>query len=213
MILPIVAYGDPVLRKKTEEIDENYPGLKDLIANMYETMYYAPGVGIAAPQIGHSIRLFVIDSEQIFTEDEEEETANESEADRKNRSKKAKEREPEETGIKSAFINPIMVKEFGKMWSYEEGCLSIPTIREDVERKDSIIIEYYDENWELHEKEFTGLTARIIQHEYDHIEGILFTDRLKPLKKRLLKNKLERVSKGDVDVAYKMIFPQVKKGR
>jgi peptide deformylase len=210
MILPIVAYGDPVLRKKTEEIEENHPGLKELIEDMYETMYHAPGVGIAAPQIGQSIRLFVIDSEQIFAEDEEEEAA---ENERKKRNKKAKEREPEETGIKTAFINPIMIKEFGKPWAYEEGCLSIPGIREDVERKDSIVIEYYDENWDLHETEFTGLTARIIQHEYDHIEGILFTDRLKPLKKRLLKNKLERVSKGDVDVAYKMIFPQLKKGR
>lgn len=207
MILPIVAYGDPVLRKKTEEVDEDYPNLKQVIADMFETMYNAPGVGLAAPQVGYSIRLFVVDSEQIFNEEEEEPES------KKDRRKKAKEKEPEEVGIKQAFINPIMLKEYGKPWAYEEGCLSIPGIREDVERKDSIVIEYYDENFELHEKEFNGLTARIIQHEYDHIEGILFTDRLKPLKKRLIQNKLEGISKGYVDVAYKMVFPNIKKGR
>ena len=210
MILPVVAYGDPVLRKKTEEIDEDYPNLTQVIADMYETMYNAPGVGLAAPQVGLPIRMFVVDSEQVFREEAEEEAADEA---KKNRKKKAKEKEPEEVGIKSAFINPIMLKEFGKPWMYEEGCLSIPGIREDVERKDTIVIEYYDENFELHEKEFNGLTARIIQHEYDHIEGILFTDRIKPLKKRLLQNRLDNISKGNVDVAYKMIFPQMKKGR
>ncbi|MDX2002008.1 MAG: peptide deformylase [Chitinophagales bacterium] len=213
MILPIVAYGDPVLRKPTEEIDDNYPGLKALINDMFETMYNAPGVGLAAPQVGHSIRLFVVDSEQIFRDEEDEEVVEEYNERRKKRNKEAKEKEPEEKGIKQAFLNPIILKEYGKPWAYEEGCLSIPGIREDVDRPDSIVIEYEDENFNLHEQEFTGLTARIIQHEYDHIEGILFTDRLKPLKKRLIKSKLERISKGDVDVAYKMVFPNMKKGR
>ena len=212
MILPVVAYGDPVLRKTTEEIDENYANLKQVIADMFETMYNAPGVGLAAPQVGMAIRLFVVDSEQVFREEAEEAAAEENEA-KKARKKKAKEKEPEEIGIKSAFINPIILKEYGKPWAYEEGCLSIPGIREDVERKDTVVIEYYDENFELHEKEFTGLTGRIIQHEYDHIEGILFIDRIKPLKKRLLQNRLDKISKGDVDVAYKMSFPLLKKGR
>lgn len=194
MILPIVAYGDPVLRKETDEIDENYPKLKELIENMFETMYNAPGVGLAAPQIGLSIRMFIVDTAYIHEDDVEGE-------------------EPEEEGIKKVFINPIILDETGDPWLYEEGCLSIPGIREDVMRKDTITIEYYDENFELKEETYDGFNARVIQHEYDHIEGILFTDHLKPLKKRMLKSKLDNISKGKVDVEYRMNFPELKKAR
>lgn len=202
MILPIVAYGDPVLRKKSKEIEKDHPGLNDLIASMFETMYEAPGVGLAAPQVGHSVRLFVMDSEQLFKEDEE------------NKEKKEKEK-PKYTGvpIKQAFINPVILKEFGKKWVFEEGCLSIPGIREDVEREDTVVIRYHDQDFKVHEKQFDGITARIIQHEYDHIEGVLFVDRIKALKRQFLKNRLEAISQGKVEVAYKMAFPQKKKHR
>lgn len=198
MILPIVAYGDPVLRKKTKEIDEDYPGLKELIDNMFETMYDAPGVGLAAPQVGIPIRLFIVDSEQLLEKDENKENGS-SEAMLK------------EEAVKQVFINPQIIEETGDPWDFEEGCLSIPGIREDVKRKSKVLIEYYDENFELHEKEFTGVTGRIIQHEYDHIEGILFTDHLKSLKRQLLKSKLKAISKGNVEVSYKMLFPGRKK--
>ena len=202
MIMPIIAYGDPVLRKKTAQVDKDYPGLRDLIADMFETMHGAPGVGLAAPQVGHSIRLFVVDSEQLFKEDEEG-------AEKKNNGK------PKFTGqpIKETFMNPKVIKEFGKKWIYEEGCLSIPGIREDVERDDTVVIQYYDYNFKFHEKEFDGITARIIQHEYDHLEGVLFVDRIKVLKRQLLKSKLSDISKGKVEVAYKMLFPMLKKRR
>ncbi len=202
MILPIVAYGDPVLRKKTKEIEKGHPGLKELIADMYETMHGAPGVGLAAPQVGQSIRLFVVDSEQLFKEDEED-------SGKKNNGK------PKFTGapIKQVFINPKIIKEFGKKWIYEEGCLSIPGIREEVQREDTVVIQYHDEHFRFHEKEFDGITARIIQHEYDHIQGVLFVDRIKALKRQLLKSRLSAISKGDVEVAYKMLFPLQKKGR
>lgn len=202
MILPIVAYGDPVLRKATKEINENYPELDKLVENMFETMYNAPGVGLAAPQVGLSIRLFVVDTEYISKDDEEAEEDHE-----------LGDTDEDFAGIKRVFINPIMIEETGTPWDYEEGCLSIPGIREDVSRKDTITIEYYDENFELWEETFDGLNARVIQHEYDHIEGILFTDKLKPLKKRLIKSKLDRISKGEVDVDYKMLFPELKKAR
>lgn len=201
MTLPIVAYGDPVLRKRAKEVEKDHPGLQDLIANMFETMYEAPGVGLAAPQVGESLRLFVVDSEQLFKEDED--------ADENEISKKDYTGEP----LKQVFINPEIVKEHGKKWVFEEGCLSIPGIRENVEREDTLVIRFYDERFQLHEKEFDGITARIIQHEYDHIEGILFVDRIKPLKRQFLKNKLEAISKGNVEVAYKMLFPQKKKVR
>lgn len=199
MILPIVAYGDPVLRKMGKDIDEDHKGLQKLIDNMYETMYNAPGVGLAAPQIGKAIRLFVVDTEQLFKVEEGEEP---------------EEHEyPEEDGIIQEFINAKMLKEYGKPWQYEEGCLSIPGIREKVSRKDTIVIQYYDRDFNLHEEEFGGITARVIQHEYDHIEGTLFTDKINPIKKRLIKRKLDNISKGKVEVAYKMLFPQVKKRR
>lgn len=182
MIFPIVAYGDPVLKKVAAEIDSDYPGLDKLIQDMYETMYSSKGVGLAAPQIGKSIRLFIIDASPFADE------------------------YPELEGWKRTFINPQIIEEEGEEWDFNEGCLSIPGIREDVERKPELILEYEDENFELHEEKFSGVIARVIQHEYDHLEGVLFTDRLSPLKKRLLKGKLNDISKGIVDVNYKMKF-------
>jgi len=195
MKLPIVAYGDPVLRKKTEEIDEDYPNLKELIDNMFETMYGARGVGLAAPQIGLPIRLFVIDASP-FAEDDEDEPG-----------------DPMLKDFKKVFINPIIVKEAGDKWGFNEGCLSIPDISEEVMRPPHVLINYLDENFDEHEVELTGLAARIVQHEYDHIEGKLFIDKLSPLKKAMLKGKLDSISKGQVKVSYKMKFPQQKKGR
>lgn len=197
MILPIVAYGDPVLKKEGVEIDKNYPDLEKLIENMFETMYEASGVGLAAPQIGKSIRLFIVDGSP-FAEDEDEEE------------------DPRAVGMegfKKVFINPIIEEESGEEWGFNEGCLSIPKIREEVFRKEKILITYYDENWELKEETYDGYAARIIQHEYDHIEGVLFTDHLSSLKKRLLMKKLQNISKGIVDVDYKMKFPAIKKQR
>lgn len=189
MKLPIIAYGDPVLRKKTKEIDEDYPELDVLIKNMFDTMYAAYGVGIAAPQIGLAIRLFVIDGEPYEEDD------------------------PTMKNFKKVFINPQILEENGDLWSYNEGCLSIPDIREDINRKEEVTIVYFDENWVEHEETYTGLAARIIQHEYDHIEGVLFTDKLSPLKKALLKGKLDDITKGNIDIDYKMKFPKLKKGR
>ncbi|MBC9796605.1 peptide deformylase [Sinomicrobium weinanense] len=196
MILPIVAYGDPVLRKKTEEIDENYPDLGGLVASMFETMYNAYGVGLAAPQVGLPIRLFVIDASP-FAEDEDLDT----------------EEQEQLKDFKKAFINARILEETGEEWAFNEGCLSIPNIREDVSREEKIKIEYYDEKFVKHVEEYDGLIARVIQHEYDHIEGILFTDKLSPLKKRLLKGKLANISKGKIKVDYKMRFPEAKKAR
>ena len=181
MIFPIVAYGDPVLKMRATEIDKRYPALDELIKNMFETMYHSNGVGLAAPQIGLSVRLFIVDGSP-FDEEEVKE-------------------------FKHVFINPVIYKEAGDPWKFNEGCLSIPGIREDILRKGKVEIEYYDENWKHHKKTLSGLSARIVQHEYDHIEGILFTDRISPLRKRLLKNKLLDISRGDVDVDYKMRFP------
>lgn len=192
MILPIVAYGDPVLKKMAEEIDEDYEGLDQLIADMFETMYAAHGVGLAAPQIGRSIRLFVVDASPFAEPDEDGEE------------------DPRAEGVenfKKVFINPIIEEEEGKEWAFNEGCLSIPKIREDVQRKPKIRMTYFDENWEFHEEEFDGYAARVVQHEYDHIEGVLFTDHISPLKKRLLQKKLTNISKGLVDVDYRMKFP------
>jgi peptide deformylase len=188
MILPIVAYGDPVLRKETEEIDQDYPDLDILISDMFETMYSAKGVGLAAPQIGRPIRLFIVDASG-FNEDDEH---------------------PELEGFKRIFINPIIIEETGKEWKFEEGCLSIPGIREDVIRKPTILIEYYNEKFELIEETIDGIGARIIQHEYDHIESVLFTDKINPLKKRLTKGKLNDIAKGNIKVNYRMKFPLVK---
>jgi len=209
MILPVVAYGDPVLRKVGKEISPEYAGLKELIDDMFETMYAAPGVGLAAPQIGRDIRLFVVDSIYVL---KKEEPTEEHEAPADKDDEEDDEFEGEE-GIKKAFINAKMLKEYGKKWNYNEGCLSIPGIREEVERFDSIVIEYLDENFEKHTEEYNGFTARVIQHEYDHIQGILFTDKLNPIKKRFLKNKLDNITKGLVEVKYKMKFPSKQKGR
>lgn len=192
MILPIVAYGDPVLKKLSREINGNYPNLKQLIADMFETMYNAKGVGLAAPQVGLSIRLFVIDASG-FAEGED------------------KEKYGHLKDFKKVFINAHIVEESGDEWDFEEGCLSIPGIREAVDRQPEVVLQYYDENLVFHEEKFTGIPARIIQHEYDHIEGILFTDHLNPLKRRLLKRKLNDISIGKVDVNYKMKFSGKKK--
>jgi len=194
MILPIVAYGDPVLKKIAAEIDQSYPDLHQLVQNMFETMYKAKGVGLAAPQIGISIRLFIVDGSP-FAEEEEGE------------------RDPKAEGIlnfKKTFINPIIASETGDEWAFNEGCLSIPKIREDVYRQETIQLSYYDENWEFHEDTFSGYAARIIQHEYDHIEGVLFTDHLSVLKRKLLQKRLTNISKGIVDIDYKMKFPAKK---
>lgn len=186
MILSIVAYGDPILKKEALEVDENDPEVQKLIDDMYETMYKAEGVGLAAPQIGKAMRLFIIDASPF------------------------EEEEPELKDFKRTFINPIIIDEEGEEWSFQEGCLSIPGIREDVNRQPKIVVEYYDREFKLIEETFEGLAARIIQHEYDHIEGILFTDHLNPLKRRLLRTKLNNISKGNVKVAYRMKFPKTK---
>ncbi|MBP2830579.1 peptide deformylase [Aquimarina sp. U1-2] len=196
MILPIVAYGDPVLKKKAKEIDTAYPQLNELLANMFETMYAAHGVGLAAPQIGLPIRLFLVDTAP-FAEDEEL-----SEDDRE-----------QLKNFKQVFINATIIEETGNEWSFTEGCLSIPDIREDVFRNETVKITYFDENFVKHTEVYEGLIARVIQHEYDHIEGILFTDKLSSLKKRLIKGKLTNITKGKVNADYRMRFPSVKKRR
>jgi peptide deformylase len=198
-----VAYGDPVLKKEAEEITNEFPDLQKLIKDMYETMYHASGVGLAAPQIGKSIRMFVVDGSPFAEKDEDDEDEEEVP-------------DPKAVGIenfKKVFINPIIEEESGEEWGFHEGCLSIPKIREEVFRKEKIQVSYYDENWNFHEEAFEGYAARIIQHEYDHIDGILFTDHLSPLKRRLLTKRLQNISKGDVKVDYKMKFPAAKRGR
>jgi peptide deformylase len=190
MKFPIIAYGDPVLRKKATAIEpDEYPHIKQTIDDMFETMYAAHGVGLAAPQVGLLMRLFVVDA-SVFADDE-----------------------PALKDFKKVFINAIVLEEEGEEWGFNEGCLSIPDIREDVYRKPSVKISYYDEEWKHHEEVFKGLAARVIQHEYDHIEGKLFIDKLNPLRKRLIEKKLNDISKGLVDVEYRMKFPAVKKGR
>lgn len=189
MIYPIVAYGDPVLKEVAEDIPQDFPDLKELIEDMYTTMYHAHGVGLAAPQIGKSIRLFVIDSEPMMDD------------------------EDEGKGVKKAFINPEIIEEDGEEWGFEEGCLSIPGVREVVYRPERIVIRYFDEEWNQHTDTYDGMTARVIQHEYDHVEGVLFTDLVSGLKKRLIKNKLTKISKGEVDADYKMSFPGMSKKR
>ncbi len=182
MILPIFAYGQPVLKKLANEIGEDYPNLKTLLANMWDTMYNAHGVGLAAPQIGLDIRLFMVDTVQVLDEDKPGE------------------------GIKMVFINAKILDETGEEWSYEEGCLSIPYVRGDVSRMEQITIEFFDENFKKHTKTYNGLNARVIQHEYDHIEGILFIEKLKPLKKKLIQKKLENIKKGNIQAEYKIKF-------
>ena len=196
MILPIVAYGDPVLRKKGKEISPDYPNLDALIANMEDTMHGALGVGLAAPQIGLPIRLFLVDASPFADDDAFTEEAQQQLRE-----------------FKRVFINAQILEEEGDEWAFNEGCLSIPHIREDVFRKPKITIEYQDQNFETHREEFDGLIARVIQHEYDHIEGILFTDKISTLKKRLIKGKLSNISKGKIDIDYRMRFPELKKKR
>lgn len=190
MILPVVAYGHPILRKVAEDIDPNYPNLKELIANMWETLYNSNGVGLAAPQINHSIRLFLVDSVQIVENADEEDK---------------KDYELEKP-IKQVFINAYINELQGKEWKYNEGCLSIPKIREDVERYESVNITYLDEEFKSHTRTFDGITARIILHEYDHIEGKLFIDHITPFKRRMIKSKLDDIMKGKVRTDYKMMF-------
>ena len=196
MILPIVAYGDPVLRKLGKSIDKDYPALESLLENMFETMYGAKGIGLAAPQIGLPIRIFIVDATP-FKDDEELEL---------------EERNFLST-FKQVFINPQIIDETGDEWVFNEGCLSIPDVREDVFRNETVKIEYLDEKFEKHTQEFSGIAARIIQHEYDHIQGILFTDKLSSLKKRLIKGKLANISKGKIRIDYRMRFPNMKKKR
>jgi peptide deformylase len=192
MIFPIVAYGSPVLRKQSRDIAQDYPGLATLIADMWETMYASNGVGLAAPQINKDIRLFVIDSTQVFANLEDDE----------------KGLYPDGPGVKQVFINAHIRSLEGEEWVYNEGCLSIPKIREDVSRTETVVIDYMDENFQSHTGTFNGISARIILHEYDHIEGKLFIDYLKPLRRKLLQGKLTDISKGKIKVDYKMIFPR-----
>lgn len=194
MILPIVAYGHPVLRKLAQDIDPHFPNLDKLIEDMWETMYASNGVGLAAPQVNKSIRLFVIDSAQIF--------ANMDEKDRE------EDHYPDEPGVKQVFINAHIEEEHGDDWLYNEGCLSIPKIREDIKRAEELTIAYMDEHFKKHTRTFNGITGRIILHEYDHIDGKLFIDHISPLKRKLIKRKLEDISKGNVSVDYKMMFPK-----
>lgn len=189
MILPVVAYGHPILKKVATPITPDFPSLQDFIRDMWDTMYVSDGVGLAAPQVGKSIRLFVIDASPFS------------------------EKYPEADNFKQVFINAEIYREEGDDFSFNEGCLSFPGLREDIVRKPVIYIRYQDENFVQHDKKFEGVVARVIQHEYDHIEGIVFVDRLPSLKKMLLKRRLTDISKGNVDVAYRMVFPQMKRGR
>lgn len=196
MIIPIVAYGDPVLKRKAKSITKDYTELAQLIENMYDTMYGASGVGLAAPQVGRSIRLFIVDTSP-FSEDEEMDAAEQEQL----------------ANFKKTFINTEILEEVGEEWPFSEGCLSIPGINEDVFRKPTVTVKYRDEDFKEHTETYEGLIARVIQHEFDHIEGKLFTDKLSSLKKRLIKSKLTNISKGKTDVSYRMKFPAMKKGR
>lgn len=194
MVLPIIAYGDPVLRKVGVDIDENYPNLKELLQNMKETMKNAHGVGLAAPQIGKAIRLFLVDTTP-FAEDED------LEEDERNFL----------ASFNKTFINAKIIEETGEDWAFNEGCLSIPDVREDVFRKDTLTIEYLDEDFKKHTETIGGIAARVVQHEYDHIEGVLFTDKISTLKKRLIKKRLEKIAKGKINPEYRMRFYNPKK--
>lgn len=187
MVYPIYVYGSSVLRKKARDIEKDFEGLDQLVDDMYETMEASEGVGLAAPQIGKSLRLFVVDAAQADEEDEEY-----------------------VENFRQEFINPRIIEEAGKPWVFNEGCLSIPDIREDVSRKEKLRIQYYDRNWNFYDEEYDGIKARIIQHEYDHLEGILFVDKLNPLRKRLLNSRLAAISKGMVDTSYKINYPSKK---
>jgi peptide deformylase len=190
MIFPIVAYGDPVLRKRAQNIEPGSMDVNKFVADMYETMYASSGIGLAAPQVGQSVRLFVVDGSAINEDLDEED------------------KDPSLDGFKKVFINPEIIEEAGDDWSFEEGCLSIPGVRTEVMRPEIIVIRYVDTYWNQYEEEYEGMAARIIQHEYDHLEGKLFTDYMSPLKRQLVKKKLADISKGKVDVEYKMRFPK-----
>ncbi len=195
MILPIVAYGDPLLKRESEDITKDYPALDQLIKDMYETMYHAKGVGLAAPQIGLNIRLFIVDGAPFADEEGDDP-------------------DPKAVGIESfkkVFINPVIEEESGELWAFQEGCLSIPRVRENVQRKSEVVISYYDEQWNFHKEQFSGYAARIIQHEFDHIEGVLFTDHLNPLKKKLIQKKLKQIADGTISTDYKMKFYKLKR--
>lgn len=189
MILPITAYGHPTLKKVAKEIDKDYPELEKLVEDMYETMYETSGVGLAAPQVNLPIRLLVLDATPFADEI------------------------PEAEGFKKVMINPEIVEQEGKEWSFNEGCLSVPDIREEIVRKPNIRIQYYDENWKFYDETYDNVMARIIQHEYDHLEGIMFVDRVSSIRKVLLKRKLNDISTGNISVKYRMLFPKKKKGR
>lgn len=206
MILPIVAYGDAVLKKVAADIPEKSETLDLLIRNMWDTMYNAYGVGLAAPQVNQSLRLFIVDTKQILDKKKKNKQADDDDDDDDDMILK-----PGEKGIKQVFINAQITKRSGKEFMYNEGCLSIPSIREDIQRESQIEITYIDENWTTQTATFDGLAARVIQHEYDHIEGILFTDHLKPLRRTMLRGKLENISKGKVEVDYRMSFPLFKR--
>lgn len=184
MILPVYAYGHPVLKRRATDVDVTNTALPELLENMWETMYHASGVGLAAPQIGKSMRIFLVDTIQLSDE----------------------EGAPNKEGIKSAFINAEKIEETGEEWAYEEGCLSIPHIRGEVERPETITLKYLDDDFVEHTKTFTGMNARVIQHEYDHIDGLLFVEKLKPLKRRLISRKLDKIKKGLVNADYRMKF-------
>lgn len=186
MVYPIIMYGDPVLRQRAKDIEQG-KDIAQLVQDMFETMHSAQGIGLAAPQIGKSVRLFVVDGTILNKDDEEAEGGMDS--------------------FKKAFINPVMIEELGTPWEFEEGCLSIPSIREKIVRNDTIKIRYYDEAWNLKEEEYSGMKARVIQHEYDHIEGKLFIDYLTPLRKRMLKGKLSDISRGEVKTEYRILAP------
>ncbi|MBP7509313.1 MAG: peptide deformylase [Prolixibacteraceae bacterium] len=185
MIMTVTVYGDPLLRKVSQPIDKNYPNLKELIDDMYETMYHAEGVGLAAPQVGLSIRLFVVDATMAASDEE-----------------------PELKDFKKVFINPEVLSVSGEPWSFEEGCLSLPTIHENVYREEEVVIRYHDENWNERTETYNGYAARVILHEYDHLQGKLFIDRISPLRKRLLKSKLTAITKGNVKINYKIKIPK-----
>lgn len=192
MILPIVAYGSQVLRNIAVDITPEYEGLEKLLADMWETMYNSNGVGLAAPQINKSVRIFTMDSEQIFTNDEDGDTDDYL----------------DKPGFKGTFINPQIIELDGELWKYNEGCLSIPRIREDIIRHETVTLSYVDENFLSHTKTFNGISARVILHEYDHLEGKLFIDHIKPLKRTLIKRKLDDITKGKIKVDYRMVFPK-----
>lgn len=192
MILPIVAYGSPILRRVCDDITPEYPELKKLIADMWDTLYNSNGVGLAAPQINKSVRIFLVDTEQIVADFDDED----------------KRKYPNEKPIKQVFINAHKIEDVGEMWPYNEGCLSIPKVREDIQRTRRVRMRYMDENFVEHEQEFDGITARVIQHEYDHIEGKLFIDYLSQLKRRLIKKKLDDISAGKTRMEYKMLYPR-----